>query len=59
MHLDNVSTGSEEEKGGKSKKKGHHAPVKKAAAAMAVGIGSLSDPDDLPVRRQLCFLESL
>ncbi|KAF5827025.1 Metalloenzyme, LuxS/M16 peptidase-like protein [Dunaliella salina] len=40
--------GSEEGRKGKPKKKGHHAPVKKAAAAMAVGIGSLSDPDDLP-----------
>ena len=37
-----------EDHGGKPKKKSH-VPVKKAAAAMAVGIGSLSDPTELPV----------
>ncbi|GLI60577.1 hypothetical protein VaNZ11_002737, partial [Volvox africanus] len=35
--------------GGRGKKSGggHKAPVKKAAAAMAVGVGSFSDPEDL------------
>ncbi|EFJ45023.1 hypothetical protein VOLCADRAFT_94734 [Volvox carteri f. nagariensis] len=39
----------EEEEGSRrrGKKGGHKAPVKKAAAAMAVGVGSFSDPEDL------------
>ncbi len=44
----------EEAEGGRRKKGGggggHKAPVKKAAAALAVGVGSFSDPEDLQVR---------
>lgn len=61
---DDEEEGSEGSEGGgkkgkKGKKGGAHAAVKKAAAAMVVGVGSLSDPPHMQVRLCVGFMHKI